>query len=102
MVFFPMTLSPSNPQHYNPEAYLFSSFVAIAAMILLSVLLQTIFPTTDTLRRRWDLKSARAEMHALLAGSSTRLPDDERRYSAMRIALGSWPRSTTCARGRKP
>jgi hypothetical protein len=77
MVFFPMMLSPSNPQLYNPEAYLFSSFVAIAAMILLSVLLQTILPTTGTLRRRWYLMSARAEMHALLASGSSRRLDDE-------------------------
>jgi uncharacterized membrane protein YccC len=77
MVFFPMTLSPSNPEHYDPDAYLFSSFVAITSMVLLSVLLQTIFPTTDTLRRRWYLTSARAEMHALLANGPSRPLDDE-------------------------
>src|SRR5262249_37635147 len=36
-----------------------------------------IFPTTDTLRRRWYLTSARAEMHALLHSGSSRFLDDE-------------------------
>jgi len=77
LVFFPVMLSPSNPQSYNPEAYLFSSFLAITSVILLFILLWTLLPTSDVLRRRWRLKSARAEMRDLLAGGRSRLPDDE-------------------------
>jgi hypothetical protein len=68
LVFFPVLLSPTNPQSYNPESFLFSSFMAITSVILLFVLLRTVLPTSDALRRRWCLTSARAEMRELQAG----------------------------------
>ena len=77
LVFFPVMLSPTNPQSYNPETYLFSSLMAITAVILLFVLVRTILPTSDALRRRWCLASARAEMRGLLAGGRSRRLDDE-------------------------
>jgi uncharacterized membrane protein YccC len=77
LVFFPVILSPANPPSYNPETYLFSSFMAITSVILLFVLLRTVLPTSDTLRRRWYLTSARAEMRDLLAGGGSRRLDDE-------------------------
>jgi uncharacterized membrane protein YccC len=77
LVFFPVLLSPTNPQSYNPETYLFTSLMAITAVILLFVLLRTVLPTSDALRRRWYLTSARAEMRDLLAGGRSRRLDDE-------------------------
>jgi uncharacterized membrane protein YccC len=77
LVFFPVILSPTNPQSYNPETYLFFSFMAITSVILLFVLLRTVLPTSDPLRRRWYLTSARAEMRHLLAGGRSRRLDDE-------------------------
>ncbi len=77
LVFFPVILSPTNPQSYNPESYLFSSLMAITSVILLFALLRTVLPTSDALRRRWCLTSARAEMRGLLAGGRSRRPDDE-------------------------
>jgi Fusaric acid resistance protein family len=76
LVFFPVILSPTNPQSYNPETYLFSSFMAITSVILLFVLLRTVLPTSDALRRRWYLTSVRAEMRDLLAGGRSRRLDD--------------------------
>src|SRR5712671_1406602 len=75
--FFLVILSPANPQSYNPETYLFYSFMAITSAILLFVLLWTVLPTTDALRRRWYLTSARAEMRDLVAGGGSRRLDDE-------------------------
>ena len=77
LVFFPVMLSPTNPQSYNPETFLFFSFMAITSVILLFVLLRTVLPTSDALRRRWYLTSARAEMRELLAGRRSRRLDDE-------------------------
>ena len=77
LVFFPVILSPTNPQSYNPESYLFSSLMAITAVMLLFVLVRTVLPTTDALRRRWCLTSAQAEMRDLLAGSRSARLDDE-------------------------
>jgi uncharacterized membrane protein YccC len=77
LVFFPVILSPTNPQTYNPQTYLFSSSVAITSVILLFVLMRTVLPTSDVLRRRWYLTSARAEMCGLLVGTRSRRRDDE-------------------------
>jgi uncharacterized membrane protein YccC len=77
LVFFPVILSPANPQSYNPQTYLFTSFIAITSVILLFVLLWTVLPTSDALRRRWYLTSARAEMRDLLVGGGSRRLDDE-------------------------
>jgi uncharacterized membrane protein YccC len=77
LVFFAVILAPTNPQIYNPESYLFSSFMAITSVVLLFVLLRTVLPTSDALRRRWYLTSARAELRDLLAGGRSRRLDDE-------------------------
>jgi uncharacterized membrane protein YccC len=76
LVFFPVMLSPTNPQSYNPETFLFFSFLAIASVILLFVLLRTL-PASDALRRRWYLTSARTEMRDVLDGCRSRHLHDE-------------------------
>src|ERR1700682_3591524 len=77
LVFFLVILAPANPQVYNPETYLFYSFMAITSVVLLFVLLWIVLPTSDALRRRWYLTSAQAEMRELLAGGRSRRLDDE-------------------------
>src|SRR5712672_2016029 len=77
LVFFAVILAPTNPQVYNPESYLFSSFMAITSVGLLFVILRTVLPTSDALRPHWYLTSARAEMSDLLAGGRSRRLDDE-------------------------
>jgi uncharacterized membrane protein YccC len=86
LVFFPVMLSPTNPQDYNPQTYLFSSFMAITSVILLFVLFRTVLPTSDALLRRWYLTSAQVEMRDLLAdGRSQRLDDEALFRDADRI-----------------
>jgi uncharacterized membrane protein YccC len=77
LVFFVYILSPANPQSYDPETYLFTSLMAITSAILVFVLLSTLLPTSDALRRRWFLASARAEVGDLLAGGRSGRLDDE-------------------------
>jgi len=77
LVFFPVILAPANPPGYNPETWLFTSLMAVTSVFVLFVLLRTVLPTSDALRRRWYLTSARAEMRDLLAGGRSRRLDDE-------------------------
>jgi uncharacterized membrane protein YccC len=77
LVFFPLLFSPANPQDYNPETYLYRSFLAITAVILVFAVLWTILPAPDDLRRRWYLTSARADLRDLLAGRRSRHRDDD-------------------------
>ena len=87
LVFVPVILSPANPQSYNPESYLFSSLMAITAAILVFVPLRIVLPTSDALKRRWRLMSARADIRDLFAGSRSRRLDDEALFrDADRIA----------------
>ena len=77
LVYFPILLSPSNPQDYNPQTFLYRSLLAIMAVILVFAILSTILPASDALRRRWYLTSARAELRDLLAGRRSRYRDDD-------------------------
>jgi uncharacterized membrane protein YccC len=77
LVFFPLLLSPANPQDYDPEAYLYRSFLTITATILVFTTSWTILPTSDDLRRRWYLTSAQMELRDLLAGRRSRHRDDD-------------------------
>jgi uncharacterized membrane protein YccC len=77
LVFFSLVLSQANPQDYDPETYLYRSFMVIMAVILMFAVLSTILPTSDDLRRRWYLKSARTELRDLLAGRRSRHRDDD-------------------------
>jgi uncharacterized membrane protein YccC len=77
LVFFPFVLSPANPPSYDPKSYLFTSLMAVTAVILLFVLMRIVLPTSHGLQRRWVLRSARVEMRGLLAGSRSRHLDDE-------------------------
>jgi uncharacterized membrane protein YccC len=77
LVFFPLLLSPANPQDYDPEMYLYSNFLAIMAVILMCGALWTILPVSDDLRRRWYLESARAELSDLLACRPSRHGDHD-------------------------
>lgn len=57
-----LILAPSNPQTYNPHAFLVTSlFIIVAASLLLAV--QTLIPpVSDDKRRRWLLAEARREL----------------------------------------
>jgi uncharacterized membrane protein YccC len=77
LVYFPLLLSPSNPQDYNPQTYLYLNFLTILAVILVFALLWTILRTSADLRRRWYLTSARAELRNLLASRRSRYHDGD-------------------------
>src|SRR5258708_14436537 len=51
--------------------------MSITSVVMLFVVLWTVLPTSDALRRRWYLTSARAEMRDLLAGGQSRRLDGE-------------------------
>jgi uncharacterized membrane protein YccC len=77
LVFFPLLLSPENPQDYDPESYVYRSFLIIMAVVLVFAAMWEILPTSDDLRRRWYLTSIRAELRDLLAGRPSGHRDDD-------------------------
>ena len=61
--FITMIFAPSNPQAYNPQAFLFTSLFVIVAAALLLVAQTLIPPVSDDKRRMRLLAEARGELH---------------------------------------
>ena len=67
LIFITTILSPSNPQNYDPQSFLFRClFVAVAAGLLLAG--QCLFPpVSESRRRRRLLESARLDLERVLS-----------------------------------
>ncbi|MGL4961017.1 MAG: FUSC family protein [Inquilinus sp.] len=94
LIFILAMLGPSNPQTYNPEAYLFTTlFVCVATALLLAA--QTLIPPVSGERRqRWLVASARRELGHLLSRRDRHLAPEEAMFrDATRIGqiLGAGP-----------
>jgi uncharacterized membrane protein YccC len=77
LIFVLSILAPSNPQTYNPEAFLFISlFVCIATGLLLAAQL-VVPPVSGERRQRWLLASARDELDRVLSRRDRRLVPEE-------------------------
>jgi uncharacterized membrane protein YccC len=62
LLFIPVILAPSNPQTYNPQSFLFTSFFLVAAAALLLAAQTLIPPVSDDERRKRLLAEARSEL----------------------------------------
>jgi uncharacterized membrane protein YccC len=62
LLFIPVILAPSNPQTYNPQSFLFTSFFLVAAAALLLAAQTLIPPVSDEERRMRLLAEARSEL----------------------------------------
>ncbi|KQT86616.1 FUSC family protein [Methylobacterium sp. Leaf466] len=68
LVFFPVLLSPSNPQGYDPQGFLGNAFLVVVAAVILSVAVRVILPLTPARHRAFALDSARRSLLDALAG----------------------------------
>lgn len=76
LVFTPLLLSPSNPESYDPQAYLVSGSLAVLAVVFLFIVLATVLPTADARKRAWILRSLRTDFRYALRGSRLRCDPD--------------------------
>lgn len=68
LIFILAIVAPSNPQTYDPQAYLFSSLFACLGTAVLFAAQLLIPPVTDERRRQWLIASARREVGRLPSG----------------------------------
>jgi uncharacterized membrane protein YccC len=64
LIFIPTVLAPSNPQSYNPQAFLFTSLFLIAALAILLAAQTLIPPVSNEALRKWLAAAARRELRA--------------------------------------
>ena len=68
LVFFPVLLSPANPQSYDPQGFLTNAFLVIVAALILFFTVRTILPISTARHRVFALDSARRALVEALAG----------------------------------
>lgn len=87
LIFISAVFAASNPQSYNPQAFLFTSlFVCVAAGLLLAAQ-YLIPPVSDRQVRRWLLASARHELSLVLGRADRRYAPEEATFrDAARVA----------------
>jgi hypothetical protein len=84
LIYTMVILAPSNPQTYNPQAFLFTSLFIIAAAALLLAAQTLIPPVSDEKRRMRLLAEARSEMQEA-ARQTGEAPEDATFRDATRI-----------------
>lgn len=87
LIFISATLAASNPQTYNPQAFLFSSLFLCLATGLLLAAQCLIPPVSDVQRRRWLLASAQDDLSGLLGRADRKdAPEEATFRDASRVA----------------
>jgi uncharacterized membrane protein YccC len=62
LIAIPTILAPSNPQSYDPQAFLFTSLFVVAAAAVLLVAQTLVPPVSNEKQRMWLLTEARGEL----------------------------------------
>ena len=68
VIYIPNFIEPSNPQSYDPQLYIFYSFLYTLGVVVLAVELAVVWPITPRDRRRWTLERLVVDLRAALAG----------------------------------
>ncbi|MCJ2035823.1 FUSC family protein [Methylobacterium sp. J-068] len=69
LVFFPVLLSPANPQSYDPQGFLTNAFLVVVAALILFFTVRIILPISNARHRAFALDSARRALVDALAGA---------------------------------
>ncbi|KQP33020.1 MULTISPECIES: FUSC family protein [unclassified Methylobacterium] len=68
LVFFPVLLSPSNPQTYDPQTFFANALLVVMAALILFVTVRVVLPISPSQHRAFALDSARRALVDALAG----------------------------------
>jgi len=68
LVFFPVLLSPSNPQTYDPGTFFANALLVVMAALILFVTVRVVLPISAARHRAFALDSARRALVDALAG----------------------------------
>jgi len=86
LIFFMVIFSASNPQTYNPQAFVFSSLFVCLGIGLLLAAQFLVPPVSQDRRRHWLIASARHELGLVLSRSDRRYAPQEAMFrDAVRV-----------------
>ena len=85
LMFIPVILAPSNPQTYNPQSFLFTSFFLVVAAALLLAVQTLVPPVSDDKRRMRLLEDARKELQEPTTHQNGEAPEEAMFRDASRI-----------------
>lgn len=68
IVFFPVLLSPSNPQDYNALTFLLNGFLVLVSSVVLSVVVRLVLPLSSAQKRVFALDSAKRALADAMLG----------------------------------
>jgi uncharacterized membrane protein YccC len=86
LIFILIIFSPSNPQSYDPNTFLFSVLFLCAGIALLLAAQLLVPPVSGERRQRWLLASGRRELEHVLSGRDRRWAPEEAMFrDAVRI-----------------
>lgn len=68
IVFFPVLLSPSNPQSYDAQTFLLNAFLVLVSAVILSVVVRLVLPVSRAQQRVFALDSAKRSLADALLG----------------------------------
>ncbi|QGY03301.1 FUSC family protein [Methylobacterium mesophilicum SR1.6/6] len=68
IVFFPVLLSPANPQSYDAQSFLLNAFLVVVSAVILSIVVRLVLPITPAQQRVFALDSARRDLADALVG----------------------------------
>lgn len=86
LIFISAIFAASNPQTYNPQAFLFTSLFICVAIALLLAAQYLIPPISGSQRRRWLLASARRDLSRLPGHADRRYAPEEATFrDAVRV-----------------
>lgn len=69
LVFFPVLLSPANPQTYDPQTFFANALLVVMAALILFVTVRVVLPISASRHRAFALDSARRALIEALAGA---------------------------------
>jgi uncharacterized membrane protein YccC len=68
IVFFPVLLSPSNPQSYDAQTFLLNGFLVLVSAVALSLVVRIVLPISPAQHRVFALDSARRALAGAMMG----------------------------------
>ena len=99
LVFFPVLLSPANPQSYDPQGFLTNALLVMVSALILFFTVRLVLPVSKARHRAFALDSARRALTEALAGRGGDATTRTSLNSDRLLQFARWSSGSTAVRG---